>query len=107
VPAERREDMSAMSDPQIHHEPGKNWLQRFLARHERQASGDIIAVNIGEGAQNVAVGRFVWQNNVRIGALVVPVRFILVLLAVAAAVAAGVWWAVVPARCAPRRMARI
>ncbi len=77
---------------------GRNWLNRLLARALHGGQGDVIAANVGEGAQNVAVGKFILQNNVRIGTLVVPVRFILVLLAVAAAVAVGVWFAVVPTR---------
>ena len=80
---------------------GRDWLNRLLARVPRGGPGDVIAANIGEGAQNVAVGKFILQNNVRIGTLVVPVRFILVLLAVAAAVAFAVWFAVVPTKMKP------
>jgi tetratricopeptide (TPR) repeat protein len=87
-----------MSDPQVHHEQDKNWLKRFLARVMRQKHGDIIAVNIGEGARNVAVGRFVLQNNLQIGTLVIPVRFILALLAVALVLAIVVWYVTVPAQ---------
>src|SRR5512136_761078 len=82
--------------PRMNQGDRQNWLQRFLARAIRQEHGDIIAANIGEGAQNVAVGKFILQNNVRIGALVVPVRFIVALLAVALVVAIAVWIAVVP-----------
>jgi len=82
--------------PQMNPGDRQNWLQRFLARAIRQEHGDIIAANIGEGAQNVAVGKFILQNNVRIGTLVVPVRFIVALLAVALVVAIAVWIAVVP-----------
>ena len=74
----------------------QNWLQRFLARATRRGHGDIIAANIGQGAQNVAVGKFILQNNVRIGTLVVPIRFIVALLAAALVVAIAVWIAVVP-----------
>ena len=90
-----------MSEPQVHHEQDKNWLRRFLARVTRQKHGDIIAVNIGQGARNVAVGRFVLQNNLQIGALVVPVRFILVLLLVAAVAAWVVWYRIVPGQMPP------
>ncbi len=80
---------------------GRDWLKRLLARVPHSGPGDVIAANIGEGAQNVAVGKFILQNNVRIGALVVPVRFILVLLLVAAVVAGVVWYLSVPGQMPP------
>jgi len=90
-----------MSEPQVHHEQDKNWLRRFLAQVTRQKHGDIIAVNVGQGARNVAVGQFVLQNNLQIGTLVVPIRFILVLLLAAAVVAWAAWYLSVPGQMPP------
>lgn len=59
--------------------------------------GDRNTVNIGEGAQvdQIAVGRNILQAKLNIGSLVIPVRFLLALLVVAAVGAVVVWWVVV------------
>lgn len=65
--------------------------------------GDKNVVNIGEGAQvdQIAVGRNILQAKVNIGSLVIPVRFLLVLLGVAAIAAVVVWWIVTPGQMPP------
>ncbi len=76
-----------------------------VGRDKTEVQGDLVGrdkIVIGEGAQNVAVNsRFIFQNNVRIGKLVIPARLIIALLAVALVVAAVVWYVVVPAQMPP------
>ena len=59
-----------------------------------KSTGDINRVNIGEGAtvDQLAVGRNIFQSKINIGSLVIPVRFLFVLLVVAAVLAVAVWW---------------
>lgn len=75
-------------------------LSKFLkdARHQAGKGGDVNVVNIGADAQvdQIAVGRNILQAKINIGALVVPVRFLLVLLVVAAVIAVVVWWFAIP-----------
>lgn len=70
------------------------------ARATAKGGGDVNTVRIGEGAtvDQIAVGRNILQAKVSIGTLVVPVRFLLALLAVAAAVAVVVWYVAVPSQ---------
>lgn len=75
-------------------------LRGFIARARGQTRGDVIAANVGAGAENVAVGKFILQNNVRIGTLVVPIRFIAVLVVLALVVALAAWYLLVPATMA-------
>lgn len=76
-------------------------LRGFIARARGQTRGDVIAANVGAGAENVAVGKFIFQNNVRIGTVVLPVRFalalVLALLVVVAVGAYAAWLYFVPA----------
>ncbi len=65
------------------------------------ARGDIIAANIGAGAQDVAVGKFIFQHNVRIGTLVLPARLVLALVAVVLIGAVATWFVVVPDQMPP------
>lgn len=64
--------------------------------------GDVNRVNVGAGAQvdQLAVGRNILQAKINIGSLVIPVRFLLVLLAVAAVLAVAVWWIITPPQMA-------
>jgi tetratricopeptide (TPR) repeat protein len=83
-------------------------FKQFLKNARPQAgrserAPDVNRVNIGEGAQvdQLAVGRNIFQAKVNIGSLVIPVRFLLVLLAVAAVLAVAVWWIVTPGQMPP------
>lgn len=71
--------------------------------------GDTNVVNIGESAKvdQIAVGRNILQAKVNIGSLVIPVRFLLVLLGVAAVAAVVVWWIVTPGQMPQNAPARI
>lgn len=79
-------------------------LKKFVkdARQEAQRGGDVNVSQVGEGAQvdQLAVGRNILQAKINIGSLVIPVRFLLVLLAVAAALAVAVWWIIIPSQMA-------
>jgi tetratricopeptide (TPR) repeat protein len=67
-----------------------------------EVAGDLVGrdkITVGAGAENVAINsRFIFQNNVRIGKLVIPARLILALLGVAVAIAAAAWYVIVPAQ---------
>ncbi|MGB8645437.1 MAG: hypothetical protein WCF84_09380 [Anaerolineae bacterium] len=57
---------------------------------------------VGAGATNVAINsRYVWQNNVRIGKLVIPARLVLLLVAFALVAAVALWYVYVPAAFQP------
>lgn len=73
------------------------------ATQKTPRSGDRNVVNIGEGAKvdQIAVGRNILQAKVHIGSLVIPVRFLLVLLGVAAIAAVVVWWIATPGQMPP------
>lgn len=77
-----------------------SWLQRTLRRlAPRRNQGDVIAADVGAGAQHVAVGK----NIVQIGSLAVPLVPLLLLCVIAAAgLASFLWWAYRPG---PQRMA--
>lgn len=80
-------------------------LKRFIqnARQEAKRGGDVNVANIGDGAQvdQIAVGRNILQAKINIGALVVPVRFLLALLAVILVLAVAAWFYFVPATMPP------
>lgn len=75
-------------------------MKQFLKNLKEQAKrgGDVNVANVGEGAQvdQLAVGRNILQAKINIGSIVVPVRFLLALLGVAALIALIVWWYAVP-----------
>lgn len=75
-------------------------LKQFIKNLRRTAKrgADVNVANIGEGAQvdQIAVGRNILQAKINIGALVIPVRFLLALLAVGLMFAVGVWYVVTP-----------
>lgn len=77
-------------------------LSRFIRNLKQKAppGGDVNVANIGEGAQvdQIAVGRNILQAKVNIGTLVIPVRFLLALLAVGLIAAVVVWWVVTPGK---------
>lgn len=77
-------------------------LNRFIRNLKQKAppGGDVNVANIGEGAQvdQIAVGRNILQAKVNIGTLVIPVRFLLALLAVGVISAVVVWWVVTPGK---------
>jgi tetratricopeptide (TPR) repeat protein len=77
-------------------------LKHFIknARQEANRGGDVNVAQVGEGAQveQIAVGRNILQAKINIGALVVPVRFLLALLAVVFVLAFAAWFYFVPAR---------
>lgn len=64
---------------------------------------DVNVAQVGAGAQvdQLAVGRNILQAKINIGALVVPVRFLLALLAVALVLAVAAWFYFVPAQMPP------
>lgn len=55
----------------------RNWLQHILDRWRERAHGDLIAGQVGEGAQNVVVGK----NIIQIGGLQVPIWVLLLISA--------------------------
>lgn len=75
-------------------------LKQFVKDARKQAGqgGDVNVANIGQGAQvdQIAVGRNILQAKINIGALVIPVRFLLALLGVVAIIAVVVWWFAIP-----------
>ena len=75
-------------------------LKKFIrsARAEAKRGGDVNVANLGDGAQvdQIAVGRNILQAKINIGSLVIPVRFLLALLAVALVIAIAAWWIVTP-----------
>jgi tetratricopeptide (TPR) repeat protein len=70
-------------------EPAKkdkqNWLRELLGRTQGQERGDVIAGQVGQQAQGVAIGK----NIVQIGALVIPVWPFIVFFILLALVALG------------------
>ncbi|HZQ10551.1 MAG TPA: hypothetical protein VFD70_28490 [Anaerolineae bacterium] len=80
-------------------------LKKFIkdAKQEAARGGDVNVANVGEGArvEQLGIGRNIFQAKINIGSLVIPVRFLLALLAVAAVVAGVVWWIVTPGQMPP------
>lgn len=66
--------------------------------HQAAPRGDVNTVTIGEGARvdQLAVGKNIFQAKIHVGALVIPVRFLLALLVVAAVIALAAWIYFVP-----------
>lgn len=65
----------------------------LLAPFRRSEAGDVIVANVGEGAQNVVIGK----DIIQIGTLEVPAVPVIISLVVLALVAAlGLWLALVP-----------
>ncbi len=70
-------------------------LRKFIkkAKRDAQRGGDVNVAQVGEGAQvdQIAVGRNILQAKINIGSLVIPVRFIAVLVLLAL-IAGGIAW---------------
>ncbi len=85
--------------------PDVNDLTKFVkdARTQAKSGGDVNVAQVGEGAQvdQLAVGRNILQAKINIGSLVIPVRFLLVLLGVIAVLAVAVWWITTPGQMPP------
>lgn len=94
-PPDASQDATAKPDP-----TDPKALKQFVteARKQAQTGGDVNVANIGEGARvdQIAVGRNILQAKINIGTFVVPVRVLLVLVALALVGAVAVWWIVTP-----------
>jgi hypothetical protein len=85
--------------------PNAQDLTKFVkdARRQAKSGGDVNVVDIDKDARvdQLAVGRNILQAKINIGSLVIPVRFLLVLLGVIAVLAVIVWWITTPGQMPP------
>lgn len=76
----------------------KNFARDAASAAAREPDVNTVEIGAGARVEQIAVGRNILQAKINIGALVVPVRFLLALVGVALVVAAAAWFYFVPAQ---------